>query len=811
MTRWQRFRFLPGIPLGKNGIRVTGSEEHRRLSRQAASQGAVLLKNDRSVLPFSQGARIATFGKGICDYVKGGGGSGDVTCEYVKSVADGLLEKEKEGRLCLDHDLLSFYDEYIKDRYSKGRQPGLIEEPELPDELINKAAAYTDTALIVISRYSGEGWDRVSNGDDMKKVVDSADIYALKFLMRSVELFPDGDYYLSGNEKKLVSRVCSSFSNVAVLLNTGGVTDSSWFKNNDRIASVLAVFQGGMEGGSAAADLLCGDVNPSGKLTDTWASALSDYPSSSTFHESVDYVKYYEDIFTGYRYFETIPEAKGCVNYPFGFGLSYTSFDIRDIKGKYENGVVAFEAEVLNTGDLPGREVVQLYASQPKGLLEKSARVLAAFKKTGLLKPGESEKVFLSFDIKDISSYDDKGSVRKNAWILESGVYSFCLGTDVRAPETGFTVELRDNLIVKETEDLLAPHSLDRRLRSDGTWEELPTEEFTPHEPVTGRMEPDECEGPMPEVRPLSGMYMDWSKINTGDVPSFEKVAEGELSLDEFVGNLSDNDLISLLGGQPNTGLADVFGFGNLPRHMVPNIMCADGPAGIRIQPDRSVCTTSWPCATLLASSWDLKLIRDVGRAGGLEAKENNFGLWLTPGMNIHRNPLCGRNFEYYSEDPFLSGMCAAALVNGIQENRIGACPKHFACNNKETGRKSSDSVISEKALREIYLRSFEIMLKNSDPWVIMSSYNLINGVHTSENHDLLTGVLRNEWKFKGFVTTDWWTLGEHYLEIKAGCDLKMACGYTDRVKIALLKGDITSEELETAAKRILSVILNYE
>ncbi|MCR5303348.1 MAG: glycoside hydrolase family 3 C-terminal domain-containing protein [Lachnospiraceae bacterium] len=811
MDRWARYRYLPGTPLGKNGLRATGCAEHINLSRSAASQGAVLLKNNNSVLPLPGGSRVAAFGKGIYDHVKGGGGSGDVTCAYSKSVAEGLIEKESEGVISTDHRLLSFYRDYVENEYRKGALPGMIAEPKVPADLLAKAKAFTDTALIVISRYSGEGWDRNCATDEETSDNEENDAYAESFLEKARKIFQRGDYYLSREEERMIKLVSRSFKNTVVLLNTGGVTDSSWFKDNDDISSVLIIFQGGMEGGSAAADLLCGDVTPSGKLTDTWASDLSDYPSYKSFHESADYVKYTEDIFIGYRYFETIPGASEKVNYPFGFGLSYTDFSIRYISGRYEKGVVSLEADVINTGRYPGREVVQLYVSQPKGMLEKASRILAAFKKTSLLSPGARERVILSFDIKDIASYDDTGKVRKCAWILEKGTYSFFLGNDVRAKSIDFNVDLRESLIVKETEDLLPPHKLDKRLKADGSYEEMETSKEKPLRSVLKPMSPEECEGPMPVLREVSGMAMDWARIKPTGVPSFEDVADGSLSLDEFVDSLSEDDLISLLGGQPNTGCANTFGFGNLVKQKVPNIMTADGPAGVRINKECGINTTAWPCATLLASSWDPELIEQVGKAGGLELKENNLGLWLTPGLCIHRNPLCGRNFEYYSEDPFVSGVCAAAMVRGIQSNRVGACPKHFACNNKETNRKSSDSVISEKALREIYLKGFEVMLKYSDPWVIMSSYNLINGVHASESRDLLTGILRNEWKFEGFVTTDWWTYAEHYLEIKAGCDLKMGCGYPDRVKTAVRKGAIDRSELETCAKRILSVILRYD
>ncbi len=283
------------------------------------------------------------------------------------------------------------------------------------------------------------------------------------------------------------------------------------------------------------------------------------------------------------------------------------------------------------------------------------------------------------------------------------------------------------------------------------------------------------------------------------------------MSLDDFLIQLPLQNRIDLLGGQPNTGLANTFGIGNQAEYGIPNVMTADGPAGLRVTADSGVTTTAWPCATMLACSWNTELVEGVGRSAALEVKENNIGMWLTPACCIHRSPLCGRNFEYYSEDPFLSGKIGAAMVNGIQSEHIAASPKHFAANNKETNRKASDSIVSERALREIYLKQFEIIVKESDPWTIMSSYNLLNGTHTSESYDLLTGILREEWGFQGMVTTDWWSLGEHYLETKAGNDLKMANGYPDRVKKAYEMGLISEEEINLAVKNILGLILKID
>jgi beta-glucosidase len=322
-------------------------------------------------------------------------------------------------------------------------------------------------------------------------------------------------------------------------------------------------------------------------------------------------------------------------------------------------------------------------------------------------------------------------------------------------------------------------------------------------------MEPGTEEGLTPEVRSRES-YCLIHPFKEG-AHTLSEVAEGKITLDEFVEQLSLDDLMHLVGGQPNTGVANTFGFGNLPEYGVPSAMTADGPAGVRIAPETGILTTAFPCATLLACTWNEHLLSQVGKAGGEELKENNLAVWLTPAINIHRNPLCGRNFEYYSEDPIVAGKLAAALVNGIQSNHVGASVKHFACNNKETKRKHSDSRVSERALREIYLKAFEIVVKEAAPYTIMSAYNAINGERASESHDLLTGILREEWGYEGMVTSDWWTRGEHYKESNAGNDLKMGNGYPKRLKAADEKGALDHAMLKINAKRILSTILKFD
>lgn len=803
MEKWIRARFQPNLPL-EDGNRATACPEHIALSRQAAEEGMVLLKNQDGLLPLPRDSRIALFGKGSFDYVKGGGGSGDVTCAYVRNLYDGL---KGEG-VSLWEPLSDYYQAYVEDRYAAGDIPGLMAEPELPETLLDSARENADIAVIVLSRFSGEGWDRIPVIPENKDYV-----WADEVLMpqRAQKIFPEGDYYLTDAERAMVERVCAVFERVAVVLNVGGVMDVSWFRENDRISSVLLAYQGGMEGGNAIAALLTGKANPCGKLTDTFARDLTDYPSTEHFHDSPDYVEYTEDVYVGYRYFETLPGAAERVCYPFGFGLSYTRFSLEVLSAAEESGTIQVRGRVTNTGDRAGKEVVQLYFCPPEGMLQKPSRNLAAFKKTGLLNPGKSEMVTLSFAVSDMASFDDLGKIAPSAWVLEKGRYKLYIGTSVRdAAELDFAYEQAETVTVRQCGNVLAPSRLARRLQADGTWEDLPAAQIVDTDAnALEPMDPNTLEAVAPETR-ARGRYWLAQPYPEGLRP-LSDVAEGKLSLDAFMTQLDDADLIHLLGGQPNAGVSNTFGIGALPECGVPNITTADGPAGLRIQPEVGVCTTAWPCATLLAATWDEDLVFRVGAAASAEVKENNISVWLAPAVNIHRSPLCGRNFEYDSEDPLLAGKIAAAMVRGIQSRHIAATVKHFACNNKETNRKNSDSRLSQRALREIYLRAFEITVREAGPWAIMSSYNIINGHRASECRELLTGILRDEWGYTGVVMTDWWTKGEHYKEILAGNDLKMANGYPERVRQAMNLGLLSRSDLEVCARRILELILKID
>ena len=405
MKKWTRVMYQPNRPL-KEGCYVTASKEHIALSREAAAEGMVLLKNEHNLLPLKAGSRIALFGKGSFDYVKGGGGSGDVTVSYVHNLYDGF--QMLHDAVSLYEPLCDFYRANVNEQYDQGSVPGMTTEPALSAELLAGASAYTDTAVIVLSRFSGEGWDRSSieyNGEYNPWETETS------MPKISGEIFPDGDFYLTKEESAMIAQVKQHFSRIAVVLNIGGIIDTSWIKNDDQISSALIAWQGGMEGGLATAELLCGKISPSGKLPDTFAASVDDYPSTADFHESVDYVDYTEDIYVGYRYFETFGDAAKRVCYPFGFGLSYTQFSLTVQSVTETAQAIRAFVLVTNTGDYSGKEVVQMYYSAPQGLLQKPARELSAFCKTRTLLPGESQLLTLETAKDSMASYDDLGKI----------------------------------------------------------------------------------------------------------------------------------------------------------------------------------------------------------------------------------------------------------------------------------------------------------------------------------------------------------------------------------------------------------------
>lgn len=773
MERYIRFRYQPVRPLGKNGQLITGCTAHRKLSKLIAAEGTVLLKND-GTLPLEKGTRICPFGPGFAHFLFGGGGSACVEANGNISFSDALRQYQAQQELEVFLPLLDYYNTFAQD-YGDLSNPktyslkNLTALPVLPESLYQQAKDFGGTALLCISRFSGEG-----NTNDRSGGI--------------------GDFQLSLEEKTLFDRLCADFEKIIIVLNTCGPISTQHFRTEKKAAAILYPMLSGGAAGEVLCEMLLGKCYPSGHLQDTFADRIEDYPCTANFYQYDDHVDYEEDIFVGYRYFETFAPEKAA--YPFGFGLSYTSFQLNCEYAARTGNCVKLTVSVTNTGSFPGKEVVQVYLSAPQGKLGKAAKVLTAFRKTRQLLPGQSCRMTLSFDLRDFASFDDLGKIRKSAFLLEKGEYTVKLGTNARDCQDVLTFRLSENQICRQCREYMAPDKLKKRLTGSGNYEALPTPSAHDHPaPVYAtKMEPEQI--------PL-------------------EAALKEKKLDALLASFSNAQLGELLHGHPIANASDTSGIGAAFQHrqpdpQIPLIPTADGGSGYRIKCGLGLSATFFPCPTVLAQTWEPRLAEKMGKAGALELKENNAGIWLAPGMNIHRSPLCARNFEYYSEDPLSSGQFAAAFIRGVQSQKIAATIKHFCCNNKETNRKCSDSRVSQRALREIYLRGFEIAIKKAAPWAVMTSYNLVNSQQSSMHYDAIQGILKGEWNYPGLVMTDWNAYSTLDQELLAGSDIKMPFPVTESADTfdfekAIAEGLLTRENLLSAAKRVLEFMDHFE
>lgn len=691
-------------------------DKYLETSARAVSGGIVMLKND-GALPLKQGGTAAVFGRIQLHYYKSGTGSGGmVNVSKVIGITDGLLDAGYK----LDEQLLNAYREWDEQNpfdhgEGWGGEPWSQKEMPLTDELVGGAASRADAAIVIIGRTAGEEMD-----NKLEK----------------------GAFLLSDLEEDMLRRVTSAFDKTVVLLNTGGLIDMS-FMDRYPVSAVMYVWQGGMVGGAGTAAVLTGEVSPSGKLPDTIAYEISDYPSDK-FFGSGDMDCYGEDIYVGYRYFETF--AKDRVRFPFGFGMSYTSFDITASDFKLDGDKVTGSVNVKNTGSTPGREVVQIYCSAPQGKLGKPARVLCGFDKTRALQPGESQTLSFEIPLESVASYDDSGVTgHKSAWILEQGGYVFYAGADVRSASEAYSLTLPET-VVRQCKSALGPLTAFKRMVNSGgkpEFEDVPlTGEAFPHDHAK-----------LPAEIPQTGDR----GIRLADV------VNGKNTLEEFTAQLTDYDLSCIIRGEgmgsPKVTAGTAAAFGGVSDTLtalgIPCACCDDGPSGMRL--DCGTKAFSLPNGTLLASTFDRPLMTELFTFMGLEMHTNQVDCLLGPGMNIHRHPLNGRNFEYFSEDPYLTGEMASAELAGLHSTGAEGTIKHFCGNNRETRRHFLDSVISERALREIYLRGFENAVKKGGAKSVMTTYGQVNGVWTAGNYGLVTGILRDDWGFDGFTMTDWW------------------------------------------------------
>ena len=826
---------------GTTSPEVTQREtDHRIISREAAAAGFVLLENKDHVLPLAKGSKVGLYGAGAIRTIKGGTGSGDVNErdsvnifqgmknagydvtssewleDYDKCYVQARLDWKNEIFTKMNGDDAKFFDAY-------SATPFFVPSGNPIDE--EKAAADgADTAFFVLARIAGENKDRFDT---------------------------EGDYFISKEEKAILAQVSKCYKNVVLVINTGGLMDLAFVEEFDNIRSILQYVQAGQEGGNAFADVVSGDVTPSGKMTDTWAKDYYDYPGAEVYsYKSGDLFKekYEEGIFVGYRYFDTFEVP---VRYSFGYGMSYTEFEIRTddirVSGRgMMNPKVSVTVTVTNTGDTyAGKEVVQVYASCPQGKLVKEFRRLAGFGKTKLLAPKESQTMTITFPLYQLTSYEEESA----SWILEPGMYGIWVGNDLNTSVLSGALELDEKAVMTACENICPLK------------EEL--NEITPDaEKVQAREAAwqKEVKEKRMSVIELKAAEIPTEKVDYQPVPEELPGKAGKI-----VDSLSVDQLAFLATGDPGRAQGNALGSAGIsvPGAAAETSPCAseepwnvttialvDGPAGLRLKREYQVdngeivasdflaaleggffCPpqekrgtiyyqfcTAIPVGTLLAQSWDVELIKRVGEMIGHEMELFNVTLWLAPGMNIHRNPLCGRNFEYYSEDPLLAGMMAGAMTLGVQKvPGCGTTIKHFACNNQEDNRMGSDSILSERALREIYLKGFEIAVKDAQPMSIMTSYNLINGVHAANCYDTCTKAARDEWGFAGAIMTDWTTTnvqiqGECTAAgcMRAGNDMVMPGLPEDHenIKKELADGTLTMAELKRCIYNTVNIVL---
>ncbi|MCR5718088.1 MAG: glycoside hydrolase family 3 C-terminal domain-containing protein [Oscillospiraceae bacterium] len=752
-----------------------------RTAAQAAAEGIVMLRNENHALPLPKNEEVAVFGRIQLHYYKSGTGSGGmVNVSKVTGILDGLLE----AGVPVNQKLLDIYKAWdaanpFNTGTGWGAEPWSQKEMPLTEEIVKEAAASSRTALVIIGRTAGEEQDN---------------------------RMEEGSFLLTQTETEMLRLTRAHFGRVVVLLNTGNIMDMSFVEEYHPDA-VLYVWQGGMVGGTGTAMVLTGAVSPSGKLPDTIAHHIRDYPSHANFGGR-DGNCYAEDIYVGYRYFETFAKEK--VLYPFGFGLSYTTFSIQAEPASPSELTVT----VTNTGNYDGKEVVQLYCEAPQGKLGKPLRVLIGFAKTRTLAPAESETLRIVYKLP--LSYDDSGvTEHRFCYVLESGDYKLYVGSDVRSAVYVTTDHLPETRIERQCRQAMAPVTAFRRIKpaADGDafrveYEDVPLNAV---DEVQRRLEA--LPSPLPPAE---------------RAVTFADVYEGRATAEELVSTFTDDELCAIARGEGmnsprvTPGTASAFGgvCDSLEARGIPACCCSDGPSGMRL--DCGTKAFSLPNGTMLASTFNRPLLRELFFDVGMEMTANQVDCLLGPGMNIHRHPLNGRNFEYFSEDPYLTGQLAAAELQGLHQAGVEGTVKHCCGNNQETRRHFYDSVVSERALREIYLHGFEIAVKEGGAKSIMTTYGAVNGLWTAGNADLCTEILRNEWGFDGFLMTDWWThvndrgqeadRSNHAAMVRAQNDVYMVCAdcltEADNIASALADGTLIRGELQRNALNVLRFVL---
>ncbi len=756
----------------------------------ASQESIVLLKND-GVLPLKN-VNISILGRSQIDYFYVGYGSGgDVKPPYKINFLQGLDRLKCQ----YNKNLSAIYKEWIINNPVNhgfwGHWPFFYPEMPISQDILKENCKNNDVCIVIIGRAAGE--DRENK-------------------------LEKGSYYLTDEENNILDCATSYFQKVVVVMNVANIIDMSWVEKYDsKISAILYAWQGGMESGLSLAKIITGVTSPSGKLPDTIAKKYEFYPSADNFGNKI-YNNYAEDIFVGYRYFNTFAQEK--VLYPFGFGLSYTTFSTIIEEFLVEENSIKIAVMVKNIGDYKGKEVVQVYAKQPQTKLTKANKILVSFGKTKELEPNESQTLYFEVSKYSLSSFDDDNTTdNQYCYILEKGQYEFSIGHSLLDTLTCGVFDNEKNIILEQLEEVCPIK-----------------EDFLRLTNIDGEKEYKLVKKTSLDLKQRIIDNLPLAVGFKGDLGyKLCDVAENKCTLENFISQLNNEELFCLTRGESmmNSSLgvkgnAGAFGgyTQSLQEKGILPIITTDGPAGVRV----AYYTSLLPCGVALASTFNLELVEKLTTILGEELAFKGSDMLLAPGMNIHRDVLCGRNFEYFSEDPHLTGKMASAFVVGIQKSGKSACPKHFACNNQETNRNRNDSRLSQRALREIYLKGFEICVKDSHPLSIMTSYNKINGVWGHYSYDLATQILRKEWGYDSLVITDWWmkkskspefsALKNNEYRIRSQVDVLMP-GVVSKLEFkykpdkSLLKkvdnGGLTRGELERTAKNVLEFIIKIK
>lgn len=740
--------------------------EHEQIALRAAQDGIVLLKNENQTLPLPKNTMLNLFGKGLFEFRLCAVGAGKIYPRY----AVGLLEAARnDPAVRVNEELTAFY------ACGEDRIPGT--------NILERTKEHSDTAIMVISRCSGENTDNSTN---------------------------PGEFYLTEDEELLLKALREHFEKLVVILNVGYPIGIG-FAETYQVDAVVYCGLGGMFAGSALMDVLTGRVNPSAKLPFTWSARYDSIPAARNFYDCAGGKEriitdngavwlntvYEEDIYVGYRYFETFPNAdRG--GYPFGHGMSYTTFERKCTSCTYHNGELKVAVAVTNTGNMPGKEVVQLYLSKPQGTLEQPAKELIGFEKTVLLAPGETKQLSITVPESRMVSYDEPQA----AYLMVPGEYTVHLGGSVRETVQIGRFALAEEKIVKRVKKRMGLNMPLARMTRDGNMPEGKDSGILP-----------EATGLSPKRAPLEQFRHKELPMSEREL-TFRDVLADESLLAEFVGNMDVKTLariaVCACDGWGVEGRGEA---GRLYRPEgleLPEFVVADGNSGVNLR-TRNI---GMPSGATLCASFDKSLMEQVGAAIGEEAKELGIHLILAPGMNLQRNPLNGRHPEYFSEDPYLAGAMAGNYCKGLESTGVGGCYKHLIANNAESGRKRNQSVISERAIRELYFRAFQYALEEHEPLSVMTAYNAVNGVFTSCDPELIQGLLYEECGFEGFVMTDWTSYDSaDVAEMVAAGNAWITPGssdetFTGQIEAAVADGRIPLAQLQNNVLRIIRVLV---